>query len=97
MSGKYKGRLEQLEATRIKPEPLHIIMGRNEGQTRTEMFDLYQLSRMAEGYTPEQGWQALRVTFMSDNPVDRMKFLSYSVLDSVAPKPPTITRHDEGM
>lgn len=100
MPGNFGSRLAQLESVRIKPPEVHSIFARFPGQTPTEMFDSYMLARMAQSYTPVEGWAKLRAIFLSDTPEQRHRFLSYDVNESVGPKPPVITRHnnnDEGM
>jgi hypothetical protein len=85
-------RLSQLEQKHIKPPPIHIIMKSYGGQSHDEAFDIYQAKRMAEGYTPQEGWEQLKAEFLSEsNGVDHIMFITFDVLDSVAPHPPIVT------
>jgi len=97
VSGKYGARLSQLEATRIKPPELHVIMSKSPNQPKNEVFDSYMLGRMAQGYTPPEGWHELRTAFMSDKPSDSARFIYFQLAESIAPKPPIVTNHREGM
>jgi len=95
--GKYGARLSQLEATRIKPPAIHTIMAKSANQPKAEVFDSYMIGRMAQGYTPPEGWHELRTAFMSDKPSDSARFIYFQLDESRAPKPPIITNHREGM
>lgn len=94
---KFASRLANLETKLIKPEPIHIIMAKFEGQTKTEMFDSYMLGRMAQGYTPTLGWPELRAAFMSGKQSDQLRFISFEIANSIGPNPPIVTNHNEGM
>jgi hypothetical protein len=88
----YANRLSQLETKFIKPPPIHIIMKSYGGQSHDEAFDEYQAERTAEGYKPQEGWEQLKAEFLSEsNGVDHIMFITFDVLDSVAPHPPIVT------
>jgi hypothetical protein len=88
----YARRLYQLETKHIKPNPIHIIMKSYGGQSHDEAFDIYQAKRTAEGYTPQEGWEQLKAEFLSEsNGVDHIMFITFDVMDSVVPHPPTVT------
>jgi len=91
VAGKYTARLAQLEAQFITPPVVHTIIKRNEGQTDQEAFDLYQLRAMSSSVKFEESWTELRRMYLSGQYQSR--FITYNVLDSVAPKPPIVTRH----
>jgi hypothetical protein len=85
-------RLSQLEQKHIMPPPIHIIMKSYGGQSHDEAFDIYQAERTAEGYKPDEGWDELKAKFLSeDNGVDEIMFITFDVIDSVAPHPPIVT------
>jgi len=88
-------RLTRLEVMNTTAPIVHVIMKRHPGQPDVEAFDIYQLSRTAEGYAPKEGWIKLRAAFLSDNPIDRMNFITFDIAESIAPRPPIITRHKE--
>ena len=93
-----KARLSQLEAMRIKAPELHVIMSKSPNQPKNEVFDSYMLGRMAQGYTPPEGWHELRMTFMSDELSDMARFIYFQLDESRAANPPRVTNHNsEGM
>ena len=92
-----KARLSQLEAMKIKAPEVHIIMSKAANQPKNEVFDSYMLGRMAQGYCPPEGWHELRMTFMSDRPSDTSRFIYFQLAESIAPRPPIVTNHKEGM
>ena len=49
-------RLTRLEVMNTTSPIVHVIMKRYPGQPDVEAFDIYQLSRTAEGYAPQEGW-----------------------------------------
>jgi hypothetical protein len=62
------------------------------GQSHDEAFNIYQAKRTAEGYKPLKGWEQLKAEFLSENNgVDNIMFITFDVLDSVAPRPPIVT------
>jgi hypothetical protein len=85
-------RLSQLEQKHIKPPPIHIIMKSYGGQSHDEAFDIYQVERTAEGYTPQDGWEQLKAEFLSDEGgVDKIMFITFDVRDSASLRPPIVT------
>ena len=88
---RYSARLAQLETKLITPPPVHIIMKSYAGQTHDDAFEVYQAKRTAEGYTPQEGWEQLRTDFVSDNQRGQLKFITFDVMESAAPKPPIVT------
>jgi hypothetical protein len=90
----FSTRLSKLEIKYVTPMPVHIIF-KAYSQPDREAFDIYQAKRTAEGYTPQEGWEQLRATFLSDAHIDQTRFIIFKVMDSVGPRPPVITNHKE--
>jgi hypothetical protein len=76
-------RVKELEVKAIKPEPVHIIMKSYAGQSNSEAFDLYQDKRSIDGYTPNEGWEALKKEFLSVNSDVILKFITFDILPPV--------------
>ncbi|GLX82483.1 hypothetical protein [Thalassotalea eurytherma] len=87
-------RLAGLEQKTAKPSPIHIILKSSAGETDEQAFNNYRVKRMSEGYEPECGWQALKDKFLSGSIVQDagVEFITFDVIDSVAPYPPKITK-----
>ena len=89
---KYSSRLAQLEKKHFKAPPIHIIMKSYCGQSHSEAFDEYQAKQTAKGFIPHEGWEQLKADFLSeDNNVDHIQFITFDIMDSVAPNPPIVT------
>tara|TARA_B110000908_G_scaffold159743_1_gene202263 strand:- start:70 stop:357 length:288 start_codon:yes stop_codon:yes gene_type:complete len=91
----FSTRLSKLEIKYVTPMPVHIIMKKPQMQSDIEAFEDYRAKRTAEGYTPQEGWEQLRATFLSDAHIDQTRFIIFEVMDSVGPRPPVITNHKE--
>ena len=92
---RYTARLAQLETKMIKPEPIHIIFNPNSELSPNDVFTDYQVKRSTEGYSPKEGWELLRTEFLSCDGKGQLKFITFSVDESVAPTPPIVTNAKE--
>ena len=90
----FSTRLSKLEIKYVTPMPVHIIF-KAYSQPEREAFDIYQAKRSAEGYTPKEGWEQLRTEFLSCDGKGQVKFITFSVDESVAPHPPIVTNAKE--
>jgi len=91
----FLSRLSQLEIKYVKPMPIHIIMKNPQAQSDIEAFEDYRVKRTAEGYTPQEGWNKLKASFLSDAYSDQIKFITFEVIESIGPRPPVVTNHKE--